>query len=176
MQERDTPTAYLSIVERRLRAGGYRLSHDVAHHNLTFECVARAKVIHFELLNLFETFFIFRRFTSIDATSLTEFCATCFDYCMKTRSFPFQPLIGGAYMSILCFPVAIIDGIDPTVSDYVGDATPPFHWFAGFELAVVCDVRSGLLHYSRKTPWQHLGVGPWYYWGLRRIVRKTLSP
>ncbi len=72
---------------------------------------------------------------------------------------------------LICFPVAIVDGIDRATSTYIRNEAPPKH-IEFDEMPVVYDLNSGALYYFEKTPLWH-----WALWGpMRNAIQRQLAP
>ena len=168
MEQHDRVTDYLSRVMQRLQADGFTITDNVTFGNQTFKCVAKRTRFQLEYFGFAEFFFILAEFSSLDRTSLREFSAKCFKYAKKYRSIP---LPCGLYERVICFPVAMVDGIDTPTAEAVRDENPPKHW-VNYNVPVICDLGARQLHYSEKNPLR----GRMYHDHFREIIRNMLSP
>lgn len=165
----DIVADYLSKVTRRLEADGFRVSHDIGYGSQDFKCVARKRRPQIEFAGLAETFFIFSEFPSVDTTSLREFSSKCYKFATRSKTIPFAcPM----FDTVICFSVALVDGIDATTLEVIRNEKPPKHYFGGYEMPVICDPGTKLLCYSIQTP----NVGALFYDHFRDTIRKMLSP
>lgn len=160
---------YLAKIKERLKANGFKISENVISDNYVFKLVAQRRRFQIEHLGLAETFFIFAVHHSPDIYSLEEFFKRCFRYARKSKisPLPYTPLLDIA----VCFPVAIVDRIDPVTLKHIRNTNPPWH-FADYELDAVCDLDTNQLYYSEKTP--HWAMMLWDY--FRKQAQEMLSP
>jgi len=163
---------YMAQVEKRLRDGGFTITDDTGFGDSVFHVVARKRGFDI-MMEAAETFFVFAEIRTTDPGALAQFSATAFDYAVKTRDRRLAQFSQGSRHVIVCFPVAVVDGIDPIIAEVLRNATPPFRWF-NFEMLAVHDLREKGLHHSQKTPkWAWIGA-PWYYSKFRNTIDKTL--
>jgi hypothetical protein len=166
--EEDVLKGYLSRVTQRLVNAGFTCEENVTHNGSLYRCVARRSRFELTKAGFAETFVLLAELPSLSVDSLRQFSAGCFKYAKRTRKIP---LPCGLFESVFCFPVAIVDGVDEAVAQSVRAKGPPKHW-ASFEMPVVYDLRSNVLHYFEKTP----AWGAAYYASSRKTIQELLAP
>ena len=163
---------YMVKVEKRLRDGGFTITDDTSFGDSVFHVVARKRGFDI-MMEVAETFFVFAEIGTTDPGALAQFSATAFDYAVKTRDRRLAQFSQGSRHVIVCYPVAVVDGIDPIIGEALRNATPPFRWF-NHEMLAVHDLRGNGLHYSQKTPkWAQIST-PWLYGKFRNTIDKML--
>jgi hypothetical protein len=151
----------------RLTSQGYRLTQNQSREGQGFLLVAHRSGFELTKFGNCETFFVFSEFSTLDPRSLQRFSGLAFKYAMDALSFP---LIRGLGNSGYCFPVALVEYLDPATASFIRAEAPPKHWAAG-ELPVVYEYGAGRLHYFEKTPiW-----GAAYYAGFRTLIKEMLG-
>jgi hypothetical protein len=173
--KRDTAKSYLSRVTQRLKADGFVIEEDITYRNQTFDCVAKRTRYEIDKFGFAATSYLFARFSSPDISSLRDFSKISFKYALRAGGI--IPLAGGIrlprglYVSVWCYPVAIVDDIDKGTSEAIRSQAPPKHFMA-FEMLVVYSLASGTLYYCDITPIQ----GGLYYGQMRMTINSMLAP
>jgi len=167
MQEHDKATNYLSTATERLKADGFRVTENVKYRNQMFRCVAKRTRFQLEYSGFAEFLFIFSKFSTIDIGSLREFAKICYKYACRSKIIPFRYVY---FDWAFCFPVALVEELDVATAQAVRREDPPV-LFCGYEMPVICDLRTNELYYSEKTPLRSL----LFHEHAREIVRKLLS-
>ena len=167
-QNREVTMEYYQKVLERLRSSGFRIVADVQYRGQTFAYVARKTTFEIEKLGFAETFFVFAEFDGVDLTALSNYSKACFAYTLSKRRIP---LPRGLLRMVFCYSVVLTHHADADVVEAVKNAEPPKH-FSAFEFPVICDLASGQLYYSGKTP----NWGSWYWDYFRNISVEMLSP
>jgi hypothetical protein len=168
MQEHDKVTDYLATVTERLKADGFRITENVIYKNQTFRCVAKRTRFQQEFFGFAEFFFIFSEFSTLDSGSLREFSKICYKYAWRSKIIPL-PFVYFDYA--FCFPVALVDELDAATEEAVHSENPPVLW-AGYEVPVICNLRTNQLYYSETNPL----LGRLLHDHFREMIRKMLSP
>ena len=172
--EYDTVQAYLSRAVQRLKAEHFRIYENITYRNQTFKYIAKRTRLEIDKFGFITTFFLFARFSSIDISSLRDFSKKSFKYAERASGIPLAggiPLPRGIFFSVWCYPVAIVDDIDPDVSESLRSKGPPKHW-AACEMPVVYSLASKTLYYCEVTPiWGRI-----YYNQLRQTINDMLAP
>jgi len=173
--KRDTAGAYLSRVTQRLKDDGFALEENVTYKNQTFDRVAKRTRFEIDKFGFAATSYLFARFSSPDIGSLRSFSKISFQYALRAGGI--IPIAGGIclprglYVSVGCYPVAIVDDIDKDTAETIRSQAPPKHFMA-FEMPVVYSMASGTLYYCEITPmW-----GSFYYDQRRMIINTMLAP
>jgi hypothetical protein len=160
-----TAENYLSRVIKRLEAERFNIASNIEYKDQFYKYFAQRTKFEFDKFSLIFTFFLFSRFPSLDSNALKDFSAKSFKYAVK----PILPR--GFVFGIFCYPVAIVDNIDDTTSEFIRRKAPPKHW-AAFEMPVVYSLSSGELHYCEVTP----TLGMIYYDEMRATINSMLAP
>ena len=158
-QQNHAIESYLSKITVRLADAEFGCDWDVSYENYLFRCVARRagyeEFDHGKSLYL-DTFLIFSELTSPNMVSLRAFSSKCLRYLGKSKriarpeimqfSRPFADVPFAFGLPSLCVPVAITQGIEPSISQTIQ------HQLMSSEIPVVCDLVSGMLHYCKRRP------------------------
>ena len=169
MEDRNELMDYLQKVKQRMEADGFRVTEGVPYDGQTFKYVAERKRCVPEWLTLERIVFILVPFESVDRAGLRELSRRCFRYGSKTTSTP-PPL--RLIETLFCFPVAIVDDVDPATAEAVHNEEPPRHCWRAQEMPVVCALRPQRLYYFEGTPL--FGALLWDYY--RSVIVAELSP
>jgi len=170
-QNREAAIEYYQQVIERFRSSGFRIAADVQYKGQTFAYIAKKTTFEAEKYGFAETFFVFSEFDCVDLAALRNYSGTCFAYALRNRRIP---LPRGLLRSTWCYPVVLVYGADTDVVQAVKNAEPLKHWGA-YEFPVICDLASGQLHYSERSPWTSwAGYIHWDY--LRDTAVEVLSP
>jgi hypothetical protein len=166
---------YLSEITKRLKAEHFRIDKNITYRNQTFDYVAKRTRYEIDKSGFAATFFLFARFSSLDISSLRNFSKISFKYAVRAGgTIPLAggiPLPRGLFLSIVCYPVAIVDTIDKDTVETLRSKAPPKHWVAG-EMPVVYSLASKTLYYCEITPmW-----GALYYGQMRQTINNMLAP
>jgi len=173
--KQDTAEAYLARVTQRLKDDGFTVEENITYSGQTFDCVAKRTRFEIDKYSFAATSYLFARFSSPDISSLRNFSKISFKYALRTGGI--IPLAGGIrlprglYVSVWCYPVAIVDDIDEDTAKAIRNQAPPKHFMA-FEMPVVYSLASGALYYCEITP-MHGGL---YYDQMRMIINIVLAP
>jgi hypothetical protein len=82
-----------------------------------------ARPTRFELtkFGMVEYFFVFRTSPSISLSDYATFAGLARIYAARNKT---VPLPHGLFESVVCFPVAVVDRIDPNVADHIRQTAP----------------------------------------------------
>jgi hypothetical protein len=145
---------------------GFVISENVADCDIP-TAMARRSRFEFLKFGIAETFFVFRRFDSINVDALQDFSSEAFHLAKQSKT---CPLPCGLFESVWCFAVAVTDHIDSVVAESVRKEVPPRHWAAA-EIPVIFNQSEGRLYFFEKTPiW-----GAAYYAGFRSEIQRCLG-
>ncbi|MEZ6102810.1 MAG: hypothetical protein R3E01_28035 [Pirellulaceae bacterium] len=162
-----TESEWLQTKLQRLAVEGFvRLEQD-GKAEVGIEAIARRTRFEISKFGFSETFFIFRRFDSLNAQALRDFSSNAFRLAKLSKTIP---LPCGVFESVWCFAVAVADQVDGTAAESVRNVAPPMHWAAA-EIPVIFNQADRRLYYFEKTPlW-----GAAYYSGFRSQIKRFLD-
>jgi len=162
-----TTNGWLQKTLRNLAREGFVITENVSHSGATMRALARRTRFELTKFGFSETFFVFRKFESVNAEALRRFSSDAFDLAKQSKTIP---LPCGLFESVWCFAVAITDRADRAVTESVRNDAPTKHWAAA-EIPVVFNQTDGHLYYFEKTPlW-----GALYYAGFRSQIKRYLA-
>jgi hypothetical protein len=171
----DAAEAYLSKVIQRLKADGFVIERDITFKDQTFDYVAKRTRFEIDKFSFMATSFFFARFSAPDISELRHFSKMAFK--CASRAGGILPIGGGIhvprmpYVSVGCYPVAIVDDINESTAKAIRSQAPPKHFIA-FEMPVAYSLASGTLYYCEITPmW-----GALYYDQRRQTINEMLAP
>jgi hypothetical protein len=166
---------YLSKITKRLRANGFVISKNIKYKEQAFDYVAKRTMYEIDKFGFAATSYLFARFSSLDISSLRNFSKISFKYAVRAGGI--IPLAGGIhlprgfFLSVWCYPVAIVDDIDEDTAETLRSKAPPKHLTA-FEMPVVYSLAWRTLYYYELTPiW-----GRMYYDQMRQTINNMLAP
>jgi len=159
---------YLEKVFHRLESEGFKIAGRLNYGYHHFEHVAKRTKFEFDKFGFAQTYFVFDECQGSDLFALRKFSKACIEYGINSSK---VPLPRGFGKSVVCYSVALVNGIDPAVAQSI-QSDEPQKRFAALEISVVCDTSSGKLYYLETTPnWGRL------YWDhLRETIRRILTP
>jgi hypothetical protein len=166
---------YLSEITKRLKAEHFRIDKNITYRNQTFDYVAKRTRFEIDKFGFAANSYLFARFSSINISSLRNFSKISFKYALRAGGI--IPIAGGIrlprglYVSVWCYPVAIVDDIDNETAEAIRSQAPPKHFMA-FEMPVVYSLASGTLYYCEVTPMH----GALYYGQMRQTINNMLAP
>jgi hypothetical protein len=171
----DTAEAYLSRVTQRLKTDGFVIEENITYKGQTFDCVAKRTRFEIDKFGFMAASFFFARFSAPGINELRHFSKMAFK--CASRAGGILPIGGGIrvprmpYVSVGCYPVAIVDDIDEGTAKAIRSQAPPKHFIA-FEMPVAYSLASGTLYYCEITPmW-----GALYYEQRRLTINEMLVP
>jgi len=166
MSAASTQSSWLDNCLARLSQDGFKISENVTFMKYRFNYVAHRSRFEWSKLGNSETFFMFSEANSPDLTSLRAYSSNAFDCANNLRT---SSLPCGIFESLWCFPVAIVNAVDPRAGTAIQNEAPVKHWGAA-EVPVIFDRTNSELWYYEKTPmW-----GAAYYSGFRKQIQRYL--
>jgi hypothetical protein len=166
---------YLSQITQRLKADGFVIEENITYKGQTFDYVAKRTRFEIDKFGFAATSYILARFASPDISSLRNFSQISFKFALRAGGIiPLGSgirLPRGLYVSVWCYPVAIVDDIAKAIKEAIRSQAPPKHFMA-FEMPVVYSLESGELYYCEVTP-IHGGL---YYDQMRLTINSMLAP
>ncbi len=152
---------------QRLAANGFVIQEGVPLGGVALRAVARRSRFELSKFGYCETFFTFLDVPGLSFEGMRRYSAVAFDLALRLRV---CGLPCGLFEAVMCFAVAITDGLDVASADRVRNETPPKHW-SSMEIPVIYDARQRRLVYFERTPmW-----GAAYYRGFRNQINQFLA-
>ena len=159
-------TPWLNHVSQKLAANDFKPLAPQIYQTMGYKYAAHRSRFEISKFGMAETFFTFAEIENVQPQTLQVYAATSFQLGKNNKS---APLPNGFFMSVFCYAVAITEGLEPQMAEWIRNTVPVKHW-AAFEIPIVFDLRSGELCYFQKTPiW-----GAAYYAGFRREIENNL--
>jgi len=164
----DKINRYPSHTTERLVVDGFTIKHSVEYKDQTFNVVDKRRRYQDEYFCFVEFFYVFSVFSSLDYPSLKGFSKLCMRYAKRNKTIPWLTI---PLEFIVCFPVALVFGIDATTTEELRNSRPKQH-LVDHEMPVICDLKNNHFHYSSKTPYW----GTIFYDHFGDIIQDVLSP
>lgn len=144
-----TADEYLNKVIKRLEDEQFKLKSDISYKGQVFDCAASKIRFEFDKFGFIHKYFFLSKFSALDIETLKGYYKISFSYISKMN------LISSArylmFNGVVCYPVAIVGGINRTIAKFVREEDPPKP-IGSFIMPVVYSLESGELCYPEVVP------------------------
>jgi hypothetical protein len=159
--------AWMQTVLGRLHAQGFRVSPNKSFEGQSLGLIAHKSGFKLSAVGNAETFFIFAEFETLDRETMRYYSGLAF---RCANAFKDESRLNGVFECVWCFPVGIVESMDPATAYSIRNEDPPTHWGAA-EMPVIYERSSNTLSYFEKTPlW-----GALYWSSFRKQINALLS-
>jgi|TARA_B100000959_G_scaffold278977_1_gene338336 hypothetical protein len=159
--------AWMQTVLGRLHAQRFRISLNDSFEGHSLGLIAHKSGFELSAVGNAETFFIFAEFETLDRETMRYYSGLAF---RCANAFKDESRLNGVFECVWCFPVGIVESIDPAAAYSIRNEDPPNHWGAA-EMPVIYERSTNTLAYFEKTPlW-----GALYWSSFRKQINALLS-
>ena len=159
--------AWMQTVLGRLHAQGFRISLNDSFEGHSLGLIAHKSGFELSAVGNAETFFIFAEFKNLDRETMRYYSGLAF---RCANAFKDESRPNGVFECVWCFPVGIVESVDPAAAYSIRNEDPPNHWGAA-EMPVIYERSTNTLAYFEKTPlW-----GALYWSSFRKQINALLS-